>query len=107
MYRLKHTVMSLITLNIARFSRDIAMILAMTAHIEDNTAKKMIIKSCFDMLDAIAYAWFIDNSEKAEENFRAIFESMDFDTQKAFVKKSSYGEHVVMHNLFPEYDYEG
>ena len=106
MYRLKHTVMSLITLNIARLSRDVAMILAMTTHIEDNTAKKMIIKSCFDLLDAIASLWFIESNEKAEENFRAIFESMDFDTQKAFVKKSSFGEHIVMHDLFPEYDYE-
>ena len=92
-----------ITLNIARLSRDVAMILAMMEHIDDTIAKKMITKSCFDIVDAIAHEWFIANSEKAEENFRAIFESMDFDTKKAFVKKSSYGEHVVMHNLFPEF----
>ena len=95
--------MDTLTINIPRFSRDIAMIFAMMEHVDDTIAKKMIVKSCCDMLDTIAAKWFIDDNKKAEENFRAIFDSMDFETKETYVKSSSYGEHVVLNELFPEF----
>ena len=94
--------MSSITINTARLSRDVSMILTMLEHIEDNIAKKIALRSCLDITDAIAEAWFMNNCPTAEANFRAVFNSMDFDTKRQYVKKSSFGEHVVMHNLFPE-----